>query len=237
MSEETAQYSACISWATLRASFSIRLYCAGVCQPSRGWWVGDGDSPAELGHREPVGRGGHSRSGPSWSPPRRGSRWMGRSPSGRQPATACGGPLSPVGGQALPSCSHDAALPAARCPPARLSPLHPAPPPPTLGPSPPSAPWPRVTYRVCSRDATSLTSKTITMAGEGGRKGEMGTGTADVVGRGGDLTLRSSVVGGGNALEAFLASRVPPGEGGVREVRGGCRGAQGGGWHLLTAAG
>lgn len=47
VSEETAQYSACISWATLRASFSIRLYCAGVCQQSQAW-LGDRDSQGTV---------------------------------------------------------------------------------------------------------------------------------------------------------------------------------------------
>lgn len=51
----------------------------------------------------------------------------------------------------------------------------------------------------------------------------MGMGTVGVVGRGGDLTLCSPVVGGGDALEALLAGRVPPG-GGVQVVS---RGAQG----------
>lgn len=52
----------------------------------------------------------------------------------------------------------------------------------------------------------------------------------------GELTLCSPVVGGGDALKTLLSGRVPPG-GGVWEVRGGCRGVWGGGWHLLTAAG
>lgn len=55
------------------------------------------------------------------------------------------------------------------------------------------------------------------------------------LGCGGELTLCSPVVGGGNALETLLAGRVPPG-GGVRG-EGGCRSVWGGGWHLLTAAG
>uniref|UniRef100_A0A8B9R200 adenine phosphoribosyltransferase n=1 Tax=Anas platyrhynchos TaxID=8839 RepID=A0A8B9R200_ANAPL len=69
VSEDTAQNSACISWATLSASFSIRLYCAGVCQ-KMGCEGGAGDSPHGAGGV--PGRGTHSRSGPSWSPPGRG---------------------------------------------------------------------------------------------------------------------------------------------------------------------
>jgi len=72
------------------------------------------------------------------------------------------------------------------------------------------------------------------MGGKGGVR--LGTRRAGGVGCGGDLTLRSPVVGGGDALEALLASCVPPG-GRVREVRGGHGGLRAGGWHLLTAAG
>lgn len=67
VSEDTAQNSACISWATLSASFSIWLYCAGVCQGSKG---GQWGRPHGTGRAH--GRGTHSRSGPSWSPPGRG---------------------------------------------------------------------------------------------------------------------------------------------------------------------
>lgn len=53
--------------------------------------------------------------------------------------------------------------------------------------------------------------------GQGQRDGQLGGS--------GRLTLCSPVVGGGDALEALLAGRVPPG--GVREVRRGSQGCVG----------
>lgn len=58
----------------------------------------------------------------------------------------------------------------------------------------------------------------------GERRGEMGTGAAGGGARGGDLTLCSPVVGGGDALEALLAGRVPPGGAGGEGGAVGCTG-------------
>lgn len=161
VSEETAQYSACISWATLRASFSIRLYCAGVCQASQAW-VGDRDS---QGTACPQG-GGHTHAqillGAHQEEDHVG--WVILLQGISQPL--------PVGAT-VSSCWLSTALVLSL----HSSPTNPPCPalkPPTLIPGPP--PGPCVTYRVCSRDPTSLTSKTITMAGEG-KRGETGTGT------------------------------------------------------------
>lgn len=187
--------------------------------------MGDRDTRTE--HREPMARGTHSHSSPSWSPPRTGSRWMGHSPSGHQPTTAYGS-HQPSATLLLAHCSI-ASIPMTSCP---ASPLHPA-------PSSPVPPWPHVTYRVCSRDATSLTSKTITMAGGGRRGVRWGWGHCDGTRSSWwDLTLCSSVVGGCDALEALLPSRVPPW--GVQVVIGGaqgCRGKEGGAGTSLTTAG
>lgn len=154
MSEDTAQYSACISWATLRASFSIRLYCAGVCQPNRPR-VGDRGSqdtvcPQGRGHTHAqILLGAHQEEDHVG--------WIVLLQSISQPL--------PVGAT-VTSCWPSTALVL----------THPnSPTAPMLIPGPTAGPC--VTYRVCSRDPTSLTSKTITMAG-GGRRGETGTGAA-----------------------------------------------------------
>lgn len=134
------------------------------------------------------------------------------------------GPLSPAGGQALPSRSHTAASPAAPHPPARLLPPNPpyhphAQPQSHLVPLP-TCHLPRVLQ---GRHVVDIEDDDDGWSGvKGGVR--CGRGQPVGVGRGGDLTLRSPVVGGGDALEALLPGRVPPGGVGGEGGAVGCAG-------------